>query len=101
MGNAGQANYVASKAGIIGMTKSIAKELSGKNILVNAVTPGFIESDMTAELKDDIRQTMLSHIPLGSFGKPEDVAGAVVFLASGLADYVTGQVIAVNGGMYM
>ncbi|WP_183731955.1 3-oxoacyl-[acyl-carrier-protein] reductase [Desulfurispira natronophila] len=101
MGNAGQANYVASKAGVIGMTKSIAREVAPKNILVNAVAPGFIESDMTAGLKDSVRQTMLSHIPLGSFGSPEDVAGAVIYLSSELSKYVTGQVVAVNGGMYM
>ncbi|WP_027390818.1 3-oxoacyl-[acyl-carrier-protein] reductase [Chrysiogenes arsenatis] len=101
MGNAGQINYVASKAGLIGMTKSMARELASKNVLVNAVAPGFIESDMTAGLSDDVRATMLGQIPLAGFGTPEDVAGAVVFLASDLSRYITGAVIPVNGGMYM
>lgn len=101
MGNAGQINYVASKAGLIGMTKSMARELASKNILVNAVAPGFIESDMTARLTAEVRDAMLGQIPLGSFGTPEDVAGAVAFLASDLARYITGAVLPVNGGMYM
>lgn len=101
MGNAGQANYVASKAGIIGLTKSLAQELGSRNITVNAVTPGFIETDMTAVLKDEVKQKLLSAIPLARFGKPEDVAAAVRYLASEEAGYVTGAVLKVNGGMYM
>jgi 3-oxoacyl-[acyl-carrier protein] reductase len=101
MGNAGQANYVAAKAGLIGLTKTAAKELASRGITVNAVAPGFIESDMTAALPEDIRQTMLGHIPLGRFGAPEDIAAAVAFLASPEAGYLTGQVLGVNGGMYM
>lgn len=100
-GNPGQANYVASKAGLIGLTKTLAQELGSRNITVNAVTPGFIETDMTAVLKEEIRQKMLAGIPLGRFGKPEDVAAAVRYLASEEAGYVTGSVLRVNGGMYM
>lgn len=100
-GNAGQANYVASKAGLIGLTKTLAQELASRNITVNAVTPGFIETDMTAVLKDDLRQKMLDQIPLKRFGKPEDIAAAVRFLASDEAGYITGAVLRVNGGMYM
>ncbi|NWF82500.1 MAG: 3-oxoacyl-[acyl-carrier-protein] reductase [Bryobacteraceae bacterium] len=100
-GNPGQANYVASKAGLIGLTKTLAQELGSRNITVNAVTPGFIETDMTAVLKDEIKQKMLAGIPLGRFGKPEDVAAAVRYLASEEAGYVTGCVLRVNGGMYM
>lgn len=100
-GNPGQANYVASKAGLIGLTKTLAQELGSRNITVNAVTPGFIETDMTAGLKEEIRQKMLANIPLGRFGKPEDVAAAVRYLASEDAGYVTGSVLRVNGGMYM
>lgn len=100
MGNAGQVNYSAAKAGLIGMTKSCAKELASRNITVNAVAPGFIETDMTAGLNEEIRTAYVSQIPLGRMGAAEDVAAAVDFLASEGAGYVTGQVIAVNGGMY-
>lgn len=100
MGNAGQANYSAAKAGLIGLTKAAAKELAGRNITVNAVAPGFIETDMTLALSDDIRKSYLDHIPLKRFGAPEDVAEAVAFLASDKAGYITGQVLAVNGGLY-
>lgn len=101
LGNAGQANYVASKAGIDGLTKSVARELASKNITVNAVAPGFIESDMTDVLNDDLKTKMLEQIPLQKFGKAEDIAEAVAFLASDNARYITGQTIHVNGGMYM
>lgn len=101
IGNPGQANYVASKAGIIGLTKSAAKELAQRNITVNAVAPGFIETDMTAQLSENARNAMLSQIPLGRTGSPEDVADAVAFLASEKAAYITGQVLHVSGGMYI
>jgi len=101
MGNAGQANYVAAKAGLIGLTKSAARELAGRNITVNAITPGFIQTDMTAALPEAIISKMLENIPLGRLGGPEDIASAVSFLAGPGAGYVTGQVLAVNGGMYM
>jgi len=100
-GNPGQANYAASKAGIIGLTKTAAKELASRNITVNAIAPGFIETDMTAVLSEKAREAMLSQIPLGRPGKPEDVAVVAAFLASEKADYITGQVIHVSGGMYM
>jgi 3-oxoacyl-[acyl-carrier protein] reductase len=100
-GNAGQANYAASKAGIIGLTKTAAKELAPRNITVNAVAPGFIETDMTAVLPDKAREAMLGQVPLGRAGKPEDVSAAILFLASEGASYITGQVIHVSGGMYM
>lgn len=100
MGNVGQVNYSATKAGLIGFTKSLARELASRNITVNAVAPGFIETDMTSALSEDIKQSYLKNIPLGKFGLPEHVAGAVLFLCSSLADYVTGEVIHVNGGMY-
>lgn len=100
-GNAGQANYVAAKAGVIGLTKSSAKELASRNITVNSVAPGFITTDMTDALPEDIRSQMLSQIPLAKFGNPEDIAKAVAFLASDDANYITGQTIHVNGGMYM
>jgi 3-oxoacyl-[acyl-carrier protein] reductase len=100
-GNAGQANYVASKAGLIGLTKSLAQELGSRNITVNAVAPGFIETDMTAGLKDDLKAKITAGIPLGRIGKPEEVAVAVRFLCSEEAGYITGNVIDVNGGMYM
>jgi 3-oxoacyl-[acyl-carrier protein] reductase len=100
-GNPGQANYVASKAGLIGLTKSLAQEIASRNITVNAIAPGFIDTDMTAGLSDELKQNMLAHIPLKRFGKPEDVAAAVKFLASEEAGYITGAVLNVNGGMYM
>ena len=98
-GNKGQANYAASKAGLIGLTKSVAKEYASRNILVNAVAPGFIETDMTSGLSDEARNAMLGGVALGRPGRPEDVAGAVLFLASNLAGYITGQVLVVDGGM--
>ena len=101
MGNAGQANYAASKGGVIAFTKSVAKELASRNIRANAVAPGFISSKMTDALSDDVRQKMLDAIPLASFGTPQDVANAVAFLASDQSSYITGQVISVNGGMVM
>ena len=101
MGNPGQANYVASKAGMIGLTKTVAKELGARGITVNAVAPGFIETDMTAVLSDKVKAAMLSTIPLQRAGTPQDVADAITFLASDQAAYITGQVIHVTGGMYM
>ncbi len=101
MGNPGQANYSASKAGMVGLTKTIAKEYASRNITVNAVAPGFIMTKMTEALPENVKAEMLKAIPLGRFGTPEDVANAVVFLASPLSGYITGQVIHVNGGMYM
>ena len=98
-GNKGQANYAASKAGLIGFTKSVAKEYASRGVLVNCVAPGFIETEMTAALPDAARATLLQDIALGRLGRPEDVAGAVLFLASDLAGYVTGQVLVVDGGM--
>lgn len=100
-GNAGQGNYSASKAGIIGFTKSMANELSSRGIRVNAIAPGFIQTDMTDALKEDVRQMMLDNIPLGNFGSPKDIANLVVFLASENSDYITGEVIKVDGGMAM
>lgn len=101
MGNPGQANYSASKAGIVGLTKTIAKEYASRGITANAVAPGFISTAMTEALSENVREEMLKAIPLGKFGTPEDVAQAVSFLASPGAAYITGQVIHVNGGMYM
>ena len=101
IGNVGQANYVAAKAGLIGLTKAVAKELASRNITVNAVAPGFIETEMTEKLADDLKAQMKSLIPLGSFGAPEDVAAVVRFLASEGARYITGQVLHVDGGMVM
>ena len=98
-GNKGQANYAASKAGLIGFTKSVAKEYGSRNILVNAIAPGFIETDMTGALPEEARAAMLGGISLGRFGRPEDVAGAVLFLASELAGYITGQVLVIDGGL--
>src|SRR5579871_1929817 len=100
-GNPGQANYVASKAGLIGLTKSIAQEMGSRNITVNAVAPGFVETDMTHGLTDELKNKMLDHIPLKRIGRPEDVAAAVRFLASEEAAYITGHVLDVNGGLYM
>jgi len=101
MGNPGQANYVASKAGLIGLTKSIAQEMGSRNITVNAVAPGFVETDMTHGLTQDLKDKMLANIPLKRIGRPEDVAAAVRFLASEEAGYITGHVLDVNGGIYM
>jgi 3-oxoacyl-[acyl-carrier protein] reductase len=100
-GNPGQSNYVASKAGLIGLTKSLAQEIASRTVTVNAVAPGFIETDMTAALSEDMKNNLLTHIPLRRFGKVEDVAAAVRFLASEEAGYITGHVLDVNGGMYM
>ena len=99
VGNAGQANYSAAKAGMIGLTKAVAKELSSRGINVNAVAPGFIETDMTAALSDDVKKVAEQSIPFGRMGKPEEIADAVVFLASDKASYITGQVLCVDGGM--
>ncbi len=101
MGNKGQANYAASKAGLIALTKSVAKELGSRNILVNAVAPGFIDTDMTGAMTAEARATLTSQIPLERLGSPKDIAGAVAFLASDYASYITGQVIVVDGGMLM
>jgi 3-oxoacyl-[acyl-carrier protein] reductase len=100
-GNAGQANYVASKAGLIGLTKSLAQEIASRNVTVNAVAPGFVDTDMTAVLNEDLKTRMKQAIPLGRFGTPDDIAAAVRFLASEEAGYITGHVLDVNGGMYM
>jgi len=101
IGNAGQCNYSASKAGLIGFTKSIARELGSRGITVNALAPGFIETDMTAALNEELRVELLKKIPLNTFGQAEDIASAVLFLASPAARYITGQVLAVDGGMVM
>jgi len=100
-GNPGQANYVASKAGLIGLTKSLAQEIASRNITVNAIAPGFIETDMTSVLSEELKNNMLAHIPLKRFGQPSEIAAAVKFLASEDAGYITGTVLNVNGGMYM
>src|SRR4051812_11969833 len=101
VGNAGQANYAASKAGLIGLTKSLAKELASRSITVNAIAPGFITTDMTGGLSDEVKTTIQSRIPMNLLGKPEDIANAVAFLASAEASYITGQVLCVDGGMVM
>ena len=101
MGNAGQVNYCASKAGLIGLTKSVARELARRNVTANAVAPGFIVTDMTENMTDKAREAMIEQIPLGRLGESEDVANAVLFLASDQSSYITGQVLGVNGGMYM
>ncbi len=101
MGNVGQANYVAAKAGVIGLTKSLAREFASRNINVNAIAPGYIETDMTAKLNETQKQAILNLIPLKRIGKPEDIARMVVFLASDDANYITGQVFCVDGGMVM
>ena len=101
IGNAGQSNYAASKAALIGFTKSIAKELAPRGITVNAIAPGFIETDMTAALDDKVREGILGNVPLGRFGSPDDIAHAAVFLAMEPSGYITGQVLTVDGGMVM
>ncbi len=100
-GNAGQINYSASKAGVIGMTKSMARELGKKNILVNAIAPGFIQTDMTDKISDDVKVEMMKNIPLQRLGQPSDIADSVEFLISDKASYITGQILSVNGGYYM
>ncbi len=100
-GNRGQANYAASKAGLVGLTKSVAQELASRDVLVNAVAPGFVETEMTAALPEEARQTLFERIPLGRLGQPSDVAGAVRFLVGPAASYITGQVLVVDGGMVM
>jgi 3-oxoacyl-[acyl-carrier protein] reductase len=101
MGNAGQANYCASKAGLLGLTKSVARELARRNVTVNAITPGFITTEMTEDMTEKAQETMTQQIPLGRPGSAKDVANAVIFLASEQSAYITGQVLGVNGGMYM
>jgi 3-oxoacyl-[acyl-carrier protein] reductase len=100
-GNAGQANYVASKAGLIGLTKALAQEMAPRDITVNAVAPGFIDTDMTAVLSDELKVKLLAHVPLRRLGRADEIAAAVRFLASDEAGYITGHVLNVNGGMYM
>jgi 3-oxoacyl-[acyl-carrier protein] reductase len=100
-GATGQANYAASKAGLIGMTKALAQEMGSRGVTVNAIAPGYIETDMTKVLPDDVKAKILAQVPIGRIGQPEDIAHAVKFLASEEAGYITGQVLAVNGGMYM
>lgn len=98
-GNRGQANYAASKAGVIGFTKAVAKELASRNVLVNAVAPGFVDTDLTRDMGEEARAVLIEHIAMGRLGTPGDIAGAVLFLASDLADYITGQVLVVDGGL--
>lgn len=101
MGNMGQTNYAAAKAGIFGFSKSLAREVGSRNITVNCVAPGFIDTDMTRSLADAFQQNLIQHVPLGRLGRPEEVASAVAFLASSAAGYITGATLHVNGGMYM
>ena len=101
MGNAGQVNYSASKAGLLGLTKSVARELAGRGICVNAIAPGFIETDMTAKMSESVKTSFLESIPLKKAGMPNDIAKAALFLSSPASDYITGQVLGVNGGLYM
>jgi 3-oxoacyl-[acyl-carrier protein] reductase len=101
IGNAGQCNYASSKAALIGFTKSAARELASRGVLVNAIAPGFVETDMTSALKEELKSELLKNIPLGTFGQPEDIANAALFLASPAARYITGQVLTVDGGMVM
>ena len=101
LGNAGQANYSASKAGVIGLTKSTARELASRGIRVNAIAPGYVETDMTNELSEEVKKQMLAQIPLGRAAQPEEIARAVLFLASDQSSYMTGQVLSVDGGMAM
>lgn len=100
-GNPGQSNYAAAKAGMIGFTKSLAREIANRNVTVNAIAPGFIDTDMTRALGDELRNAMLSQVPAGRLGSPEEIAAAVVFLASDSAAYITGETLHINGGMYM
>jgi len=100
-GAPGQANYAASKAGLIGLTKALAQEMASRNITVNAIAPGYIATDMTKVLPDEVKEKILASVPLGRMGTPEDIAAAVKFLVSEDASYITGHVLAVNGGMYM
>ncbi len=101
MGNAGQANYSAAKAGMIGLTKTTARELASRNITVNAIAPGYIATDMTSDLNDQVKEDLINHIPLGRIGTADEIAETVLFLCSAAAGYITGQTIAVNGGLYM
>ena len=101
MGNPGQCNYAAAKAGLIGFSKSLAKEVASRGITVNCVAPGFIATDMTAALTEDQKSAILTQVPAGKLGDPQDIANAVLFLASDMASYITGETISVNGGMYM
>ena len=101
MGNAGQANYAASKAGVVGFTKSVAREVASRGITVNAVAPGFIETDMTATMTDKAKEAVTAAIPIGRVGRPEDISGAVTYLVSDDAAYITGQVLGVDGGFRM
>lgn len=101
VGNAGQVNYAAAKAGLVGLTKSMARELAGRNVTVNCIAPGYITTDMTSGLPEDVQKALMAQIPMGTLGTPEDVAGAAAFLASPDSGYMTGQTLHVNGGMYM